>query len=175
MPTRQDHGRPEHVTFVSIERGTATHGQPSTSEHDERWAMTRIPLLGLAVLFLSAGCASPRSSAVASPSPPSAASGEFVLPTLEPLALPPGAVEACAGVAVDGVLRGDPSDPRVAWLTSSTGGRIDVAWQPGYAARFDPTMEILAPGGTVVLRDGDPVTGGCVEAGGLLLIEPPFR
>lgn len=129
--------------------------------------MTRIPLLGLAVLFLIAGCASPR---------PPAASGEFALPTLEPLALPPGAVHVCAGVAVDGVLHGDPSDPRVAWLTSSsTGRRIDVAWQPGYVARFDPTIEILAPGGTVVLRDGDPVTGGCVEAGGLLLIEPPFR
>jgi hypothetical protein len=34
--------------------------------------MTRISLLGLAVLFLIAGCASPR---------PSAARGEFVLPT----------------------------------------------------------------------------------------------
>jgi hypothetical protein len=129
--------------------------------------MTRLPLLGLAVLFLVAGCASPR---------PSAARGEFVLPTLEPLALQPGAVEVCAGVAVDGVLHGDPSDPRVAWLTSaSTGGRIDIAWLPGYVARFDPTIQILAPRGAVVLRDGDPVSGGCVEAGGLLLIEPPFR
>jgi hypothetical protein len=42
----------------------------------------------------------------------------------------------CDPVAVTGVLRTDPGDPRVAWLETSEGVRIEVAWPSGYAASW---------------------------------------
>ena len=37
-------------------------------------------------------------------------------------------VRTCDPVAVTGVLRTDPGDPRVAWLETSEGVRIEVVW-----------------------------------------------
>ena len=106
---------------------------------------------------------------------PSLATGEIALPTAAPLVLPSGAVEACGGVGISAVLRGDPHDPRVAWLVNN-GTRVNITWPPGYRARFVPALEVLDAAGNVVLHDGDPVTGACVTADpDLLHLEPPFK
>ena len=114
----------------------------------------------------------PSTAAVVSRSP----SGDIALPTAEPLVLPSGAVEACGGVGISAVLRGDPHDPHVAWLVNNLGTRVNITWPPGYRARFNPGLEVLDAAGAVVLKDGDSVTGGCVTSNpDLLHLEPPFN
>jgi hypothetical protein len=85
----------------------------------------------------------------------------------------------CAGVGLEAVLRGSPSDPRVAWLENNIGGqsRIEVSWPAGYRARFNPNLEILDENGKVVLRDGDAVGGACGfdPDTGTAYLEPPFQ
>ena len=118
-------------------------------------------------------------SAIASSYSPSPRSplpdGLYPLPTVNWLA-----GGACAGVGLDAVLRGSPSDPQVAWLESSMGGtlsRRDVTWPAGYHARFTPNIEILDENGSVVLRDGDHVEGACGynPDTGWTYLEPPFK
>ena len=83
---------------------------------------------------------------------------------------------ACAGVGLDAVLRGAANDKRVAWLENHMGGGdLAIVWPAGYRARFTPTLEILDEHGSVVLRDGDPVTGACGTANGSVYLEPPFK
>jgi hypothetical protein len=102
--------------------------------------------------------------------------GEIVLPTAAPLSLPSGAIEACAGVGIAAVLRGDPHDPHVAWLIKDIGTRVNVTWPPGYRARFVPGLEVLDAAGDVVLRGGEPVTGVCVTGDpDLYHLIPPFK
>ena len=134
-------------------------------------------LLTLTAVACSPGPGAPTTTAVNSPAPAeSLAPGEVALPTEVPQVLPSGVLEACAGVGLDAVLHGDPYDPRVAWLINNLGTRIDVIWPVGYRARFAPTLEVLDAAGLVVLREGDPVTGGCVTGDPLLLqLEPPFK
>ncbi len=90
-------------------------------------------------------------------------SGEFALVTHKPFANPKNM--GCPGVGLIAVVRGDPTDPRIAWLvdrsTGADGGRMDVAWPPGYRARFAPALEILDGTGNVRLRADDPVDGYC--------------
>lgn len=101
--------------------------------------------------------------------------GDIALPTAEPLVLPSGAVEACGGVGISAVLRGDPHDPHIAWLVNNLGTRVNITWPPGYRARFDPGLVVLDAAGIVVLKDGDSVTGACVTGSpDLLHLEPPF-
>ena len=103
-------------------------------------------------------------------------SGDIALPTAEPLVLPSGVIEACGGVGISAVLRGDPHDPRIAWLMNNLGTRVNITWPPGYRARFDPGLEVLDAAGVVVLKDGDSVTGACVTSSpDLLHLEPPFN
>jgi hypothetical protein len=118
-------------------------------------------------------------SAIASSYSPSPRSplpgGLYQLPTVDWLA---GGL--CAGVGLDSVLRGSPSDPQVAWLESSMGGtlsRRDVTWPAGYHARFNPKIEILDENGNVVLREGDAVEGACGydPDTGWTYLEPPFK
>jgi hypothetical protein len=99
---------------------------------------------------------------------------ELPLPTRQPADRSNG---VCAGVGLSAVLAGDPSDPRVVWLANQLPGgrRLDVVWPDHYRARFSPALEILDQLDRVVLRGGDLVHGGCVESGGLLLLEPPFE
>ncbi|MBI3748947.1 MAG: hypothetical protein HY262_08910 [Chloroflexi bacterium] len=133
-------------------------------------------LVLLAIVGVSA-CAGP----VQAPSRPLAsqqplAPGELALPTDRPVALPPGAVEACGGVGINAVLHGNAADPRVTWLVNSLGGRVDVTWPPGYRARFTPSLEVLNADDVVVLREGAPVSGACVTSqSDVLHLEPPFR
>lgn len=106
----------------------------------------------------------------------SLAPGEIALPTEVPLILPPGVIEACGGIGLSAVLRGDPRDSHVAWLINNLGGRIAVTWPAGYRARFVATLEVLDAAGAVVLREGDAVTGGCVTADpDVIHLEPPFK
>jgi hypothetical protein len=63
----------------------------------------------------------------------------------------------------------------LAWLVNNLGTRHDVVWPAGYRARFIPKLEVLDADGTVVLREGDPVTGACVTSEpGVYLLMPPF-
>ncbi len=39
------------------------------------------------------------------------------------------------------------------------GGEVHVRWQPGFSARLAPDLEIVAPDGTVIAREGVPVDG----------------
>jgi len=116
----------------------------------------------------------PANSASYSPSAaPSLAGGLYRLPTVGWL---PG--NLCAGVGLDAVLRGSPTDARVAWLENTgTNARRDVTWPAGYHARFTPNIEILDENGSVVLRDGDHVEGACGynPDTGWTYLEPPFK
>jgi hypothetical protein len=62
----------------------------------------------------------------------------------------------------DAVLRGSPADPRLAWIEFRGGVRKDAIWPMGYGARFRGGIEILDASGTIVLREGDRIDGGCV-------------
>lgn len=103
--------------------------------------------------------------------------GEVPLPTVVPVDLPSGAVEACPGIGIDAILHGTSTDPRIAWITDRMSGRrVDVVWPAGYRARFAPLLEVLDARDDVVLREGDRVAGGCVTGDpGVLELQPPFR
>jgi hypothetical protein len=140
------------------------------------WGGTRLTPLSTVVavfsLLVVAGCTSPAVTSAG----PSVEIAERPLPHQAPFFVPPGAVVACAGVGLQAVLRGNPNDPRVAWLINPDGSRFDVVWPAGYRARFAPRLEVLDAAGNVVIRDGDPVSGGCVtDQPRVLLLEPPFK
>lgn len=69
----------------------------------------------------------------------------------------------CAGVGYvdEHTIHGSPDDPRVVWMTGPNGERTELAWPPGYAAKFTPGLELLDQDGTVVAREGTQATGGC--------------
>lgn len=135
-----------------------------------RGAMRLIVLIPL-LLAISACGASPPPSV----SPRPLVSDTLALPTDPLVDLPPGAVAACAGIALSAILHGDATDPHLAWLISDPGTRLDVTWPPGYRARFTPHLEVVDTGGVVVLKEGDPVSGACVSGDPRVLhLEPPF-
>jgi len=89
----------------------------------------------------------------------------------------------CAGVGLNALVRGSPTDPRIVWLQNLIEApgpepdRLEVIWPVGYRARFTPQVEVLDGWGDVVLRDGDPVTGSCGQRGGdppEFVLGPPF-
>ena len=81
-----------------------------------------------------------------------------VSPAPLPMVPPP---DLCRGVGLDATLVGDPRDPRLVWLDTASGVRKELVWPPGYQARFDPTLEVLDPRGSIVFRAGDHVDEGC--------------
>jgi hypothetical protein len=91
-------------------------------------------------------------------------------PTPSTVPLPAGQTEpyVCDGVGGGSViLRGSPTDPRLAWETALDGtGRQDIVWPPGYRARFVPALEVIGPTGRVVAHGGDRVPAGGCAAGG---------
>jgi hypothetical protein len=95
---------------------------------------------------------------------PTTALGTIELPTIDTRGSFP-----CAGVGTEAVLAGDPTDPRVAWMVSR-GQRVDVMFPYGFSARFAPDLELLDASGAVVARAGDPIDGGCVTAGPMLIL-----
>ncbi|MDP2324411.1 MAG: hypothetical protein Q8N51_10320 [Gammaproteobacteria bacterium] len=122
--------------------------------------LSRLRALVVVVAVAVAACAGPTPSASPSPQPSSIA-----LPTI-------GELAGCAGASFDAAIHGDPADSRVAWLIVGN-QQVDIVWPPGYRARFVPGLEILDPAGRVILREGDPVTGGCSLEHGIY-VEPPF-
>jgi hypothetical protein len=143
------------------------------SRHTSFSAGVVIAVLALAACGASGG-PSPGSSTAASV--PSLGPGELALPTTRWITDPPG---LCAGVGLDAVLHGDPRYPDIAWLENRIHPgphRIDVVWPVGYRARFAPKLEVVDATGTVVLREGDVVTGACgVLDDGRPYLAPPFR
>ncbi len=126
--------------------------------------MTRLGLVMAATIVLSA-CAYPLPSNVTAPIPYK----ELPTQVLETPA-------ACAGVGLEAVLHGDNADPRLAGLVTGVGERVEILWPIGYHARFTPLLEVRDAGGTVVLRDGSRIEGGCVTGDPhLLALQPPFR
>lgn len=78
--------------------------------------------------------------------------------------IPKGRTFCARGVGLDAVLRGSASDPRVAWAVDKVSGqRVELVWPPGYRARFDPGLTIFRAGGSIVAREWDLVTGGCID------------
>ena len=121
--------------------------------------MRRAP--ALVVVLVVAACG----STVSSPTP--LPSGVYAVPTIDT-----SKFDACAGIGVaDAHLTGDPSDPRIAWLTG-TYGRKEVVFPAGFTAQFAPRLEILDATGAVVAREDQIITEGCVtgEFGSPLLI-----
>jgi hypothetical protein len=77
----------------------------------------------------------------------------------------------CREIGFDGVLRGNPADPRVAWGEKETPVnhlvlRTELVWPPGYTARFTPELEILDASQRVRLVAGDVIDGGCTSGNG---------
>jgi hypothetical protein len=124
--------------------------------------LTYTLLAATLVIVMLAGCGTGSQSA--SPG----ASSSFRLPTA-------GLLGACDGIGLDGVLAGDPTDPRVAWLAVTGGGRRELVFPLGFTARFSPDLEILNASGEVAFREGDHIGGGCltVVPGMPVLVTPP--
>jgi hypothetical protein len=71
------------------------------------------------------------------------------------------------GVGRDAMLHGSVSDGRVTWAINGDGtGRIELLWPRGYAARFNPQLEVLDGTGRVVAHEGDLIIGSCSAAPG---------
>lgn len=62
------------------------------------------------------------------------------------------------------MLHGSLSDPRITWIIQPDGTRMDLAWPPGYSARFTPDLEVLDDRTSDVAREGSLATGGCLTA-----------
>ena len=73
------------------------------------------------------------------------------------------------------VLHGSVTDPPWVWLESLDGKeRLDVAWPPGYTARFTPALEVRDARDATVTREGDLVDGACRVDGNVANLAPPF-
>jgi hypothetical protein len=143
---------------------------------------TRIWPVQLVVLLIASCVVSACGSLF--PSPPVSTAlplqpGELALVTHEPFSPPQGMPLVCAGVGLNAMVHGDPTDPKVAWLINRNGGsekaRIEVAWPPGFRARFVPRLEVLDDTGRVRLREGDHINGTCGSAAdGAVILELSF-
>ena len=77
---------------------------------------------------------------------------------------PPGVAVACMEALASGTLAADPDDPALVWLDGG-GERVDLTWPHGFRVRFVPDAEVIAPGGKVVAREGQPISfgGGSID------------
>lgn len=77
---------------------------------------------------------------------------------------PPGVELGCMEALATGTLAADPGDPALVWLDGGN-ERIDLTWPHGYRVRFVPDAEVIAPGGRIVAREGQPISfgGGSVD------------
>ena len=77
--------------------------------------------------------------------------------------LPDGRTLLCAGGGTIGdfQIHGWPTDPRLVWMTWPDGHRSELAFDPGWSARFTPDLEVMDPTDQVVAREGSRITGLC--------------
>ena len=101
-------------------------------------------------------------------------SSERSLPTVS-------APSTCDRIELKGILKSDPTDPRVAWLAlEPTGRRQDVVWPDGYHAKFvqvgdRQVVEIFDGAGQQLVGDDDWIMAACdIGQPGLVLLEAPF-
>ncbi|HEY5434536.1 MAG TPA: hypothetical protein VIK13_04835, partial [Candidatus Limnocylindrales bacterium] len=59
------------------------------------------------------------------------------------------------------VLRGSATGPWLTWAEGIAGPEMQLVWLAGYRAGFTPLLEVLAPDGTVIAREGAPITTAC--------------
>jgi hypothetical protein len=124
---------------------------------------TRWRLLGVAVLMLAAVACDPVVSAA--PAVRALGIGERWLPVAR-WDLPGGGRLLCAGGGTIGDFRlhGSAMDPRLAWMIEPDGRRTELAFGPGWSARFTPRLEVLEADGRVVAHEGSQITGSCSTA-----------
>ena len=56
-----------------------------------------------------------------------------------------------------GVLRGDASDPELAWLEAPNGKRLTIVWPAGFAVAFRPHPVLVQADGHRVANEGDTI------------------
>jgi hypothetical protein len=78
----------------------------------------------------------------------------------KPLPAVPDSV-ICRVAGIEATLRGDASDPRIAWLQDDAGNDISLVWPPDWTARFSPRLEVVDAAGRTRLHDGDAVSSVC--------------
>jgi hypothetical protein len=77
----------------------------------------------------------------------------------------------CAGFGLsDATLHGAADDPRIAWVAIPGHDDRPAVFPLGYAARFAPALEVLAPDGTVAFREGDAIVDVCGQIDGALIL-----
>lgn len=101
--------------------------------------------LMLAVALMAAACAGPGAS-------PSQDRG-LALRTHEASTL------CQSGGLLPFLLAGDPAAADPVWGVATDGSRLELSWPSGFRATSGPPILILAPGGTIVARVGDRITG----------------
>lgn len=134
------------------------------------------------IVLMVAACGSLSSAGPLGSSRPAASPTRSATPTPTGLegtvALPALTAAQAAGSCLQDtgywVLRGSATGPWIAWAEGMAGPEMQLAWPAGYRARFTPLLEVLAPDGTIVAREGTPITTACelgprlVYADGLL-------
>jgi hypothetical protein len=122
-------------------------------------------LVSLAVLLLVLTACDLFAGTSPSPAVRALGPGERWLPVAR-WDLPGGGHMLCAGGGTIGYfqLHGAATDPRLAWMIEPTGRRTELAFSPGWSARFTPRLEVLDADAWVVAREGSPITGTCNTA-----------
>ena len=98
-------------------------------------------------------------TAAAAPAATAILAGTVALPTLT--AAEAAAAANCLRGTGYWVLRGSATGRWLTWAEGIEGPEMQLVWPTGYRARFTPLLEVLAPDGTVVAREGAPITTAC--------------
>ncbi|HEX7399399.1 MAG TPA: hypothetical protein VF302_06485 [Candidatus Limnocylindrales bacterium] len=85
--------------------------------------------------------------------------GAIVLPALT--AAQTTAAASCLRDTGYWVLRGSATGRWLSWAEGIVGPEMQLVWPAGYRARFTPLLDVLAPDGTVIAREGAPITTAC--------------
>ena len=110
---------------------------------------------GLALCAVLAACVG-RPLASNGPSPVALPSGAVALASVTPAPHAAG----CIGMGHNPpwTLHGDPNATPSVWAETGTEQRVPIFWPPGFYAQFDPSLEVSAPTGQRVAREGADLT-----------------